>query len=308
MPAEKTRQTSVKSFLCGYIREAEEMLDPYHIPDEKCVHDVRVLLKKARASLKLLEALFDVKSFEREYAALREAGKLMGSWRESSVNRKLLRGYKKKYPDIFADLEGNEKIEALMAAVAKDNLPGQNTGKELEKIISLLHKSLYRIRFHRLEEESDGQLFSGFTVSYEIVSAYYMNARFSPKNSNLHNFRKKTKDFLYQLFYFREPDPQSVRRLEKKVESLARLLGKYNDNAVLLGAIGHRFNTGKSPDCLDLLAVRIKQEQDRYLNKIWPLAFSLFRPGLKPGDLPGLRNWVVSDPGQAISKDQERKE
>lgn len=175
----------------------------------------------------------------------------MGSWRESSVNRKLLRGYKKKYPDIFADLEGNEKIEALMAAVAKDNVPGQNTGKELEKIISLLHKSLYRIRFHRLEEESDGQLFSGFTVSYEIVSAYYMNARFNPKSSNLHNFRKKTKDFLYQLFYFREPDPQSVRRLEKKLNRWPGFLENTTTMPFCLG----QSDTGSIPESLPTVSI-----------------------------------------------------
>jgi len=300
MLTEKTKKATVKSSLCEYIREAEEMLDPSLIPDEKCVHDVRVLLKKARASLKLLEALFDIKSYEREYAALREAGRLMGSWRESSVNRKLLKGYKKKYPEIFVSLADNEKISGILAGMEKDRLHGQDSGNELERIISILHRSLYRIRFHRLDEGTNGLVFSGLTRSFDTVSAYYMNARLNPKSRNLHNFRKKNKDLLYQLYFFREPDPQAVRRLEKKVESLARLLGKYNDNAVLLETIGYRFSPGKIPDSLDLLAVRIKQEQDGYLNKIWPLAFSLFRPGQKPGDLPGLKDGFAADPGQII--------
>lgn len=114
MLTEKTKKATVKSSLCEYIREAEEMLDPSLIPDEKCVHDVRVLLKKARASLKLLEALFDIKSYEREYAALREAGRLMGSWRESSVNRKLLKGYKKSILKFLLVLQIMRRFPAFL--------------------------------------------------------------------------------------------------------------------------------------------------------------------------------------------------
>jgi hypothetical protein len=43
----------IKPELCGYIRDAQLMLDPGKVPGEKTVHDVRVLMKKSRASTSL---------------------------------------------------------------------------------------------------------------------------------------------------------------------------------------------------------------------------------------------------------------
>ena len=43
----------VKPALSGYIRDARLMLKQDSIPDDKVVHDVRVLMKKSRALTKI---------------------------------------------------------------------------------------------------------------------------------------------------------------------------------------------------------------------------------------------------------------
>ena len=60
------KPVDIKPVLCGYIMEAQQMLSP-GVPDEKVIHDVRVLMKKSRASIKLLKTQMDVESFNREY-------------------------------------------------------------------------------------------------------------------------------------------------------------------------------------------------------------------------------------------------
>jgi len=45
----------VKPALSGYVREAESLLDMSVMPSDKVVHDVRVLMKKSRAAMRLSE-------------------------------------------------------------------------------------------------------------------------------------------------------------------------------------------------------------------------------------------------------------
>ncbi len=46
----------IKPALAGYIRESQILLKKSVIPDEKTVHDIRVLMKKSRALLKLVSS------------------------------------------------------------------------------------------------------------------------------------------------------------------------------------------------------------------------------------------------------------
>ncbi len=69
------------------------------------IHDVRVLMKKSRATLKLLKSQIDEESFNKEYSALEGSGKNDETWRETSVHRKTLKDLKKRYPEMFSHLD-----------------------------------------------------------------------------------------------------------------------------------------------------------------------------------------------------------
>ena len=70
-PAGYTATTDFKPVLCGYIIDSQSMIHPGRLPGQRVVHDVRVLMKKARAAIKLLKSIIDENSFRREYGALR---------------------------------------------------------------------------------------------------------------------------------------------------------------------------------------------------------------------------------------------
>ena len=90
--------TGFKPVLCGYIEEALSMIQPGKLPGQIVVHDVRVLMKKSRAAIKLIGSSMDEQSFRREYNAFRETGRMMSTWRESTVHRKLLWDFRKRHP------------------------------------------------------------------------------------------------------------------------------------------------------------------------------------------------------------------
>lgn len=292
MPDDSVIVKEIKPALTGYLDEARNMLDPVRMPDEKVVHDVRVLMKKSRAAIKLLKTQIDKPHFNREYLTYREVGRLMRSWRETSVHRKLLKDLKKKYPRIFLHLKDNEKINRLMGREINKTGPSPAMKKNLENILHLLHNSLYRLRFMSLNDKDQVMIFNELERTYQYVSDCYLRARNYPKSVNLHEFRKKTKDFLYQLSFFSILNPKRVKSLEKRLELMGQSLGKYNDHAVLIKTLGYRFPSKEKNTSVDELILIVKQEQDKYLSKVWPSAYRIFRPGRKLTDLLGLKTTV----------------
>ena len=291
MPFNNKILTDIKPVLCGYLSEAQNLLDPSVLPNEKVIHDVRVLMKKSRAAVRLLKPLMDEASFKREYLTFRNIGRLMSTWRENSVHRKLLKDIKKRFPELFSHLKDNEKINRLLGKQSVVSEPSKEMSDDLATIVELLRRSSFRLRFRQLDIHDQNLIKAELEKTFDKVSDCYLKARNYPKNINLHEFRKKTKDFLYQLFFFRLVDPRAIRNLEKRLESLGQNLGKYNDYAVLINTIGYRYPSGENNSAIDELIVIVKQEQDKSLLKIWPPAYRIFRPGKKLANLPGFRTY-----------------
>lgn len=292
-PADNVISIDIKPVLCGYLAEAQILLDSSVVPTEKVIHDVRVLMKKSRASVRLLKPLMDEASFNREYLTFRNIGRLMRTWRETSVHRKLLKDLKKRYPDLFSHLKDNEKINRLLAKQSIISEPSKEMSNDLAKIIELLRRSAFRLRFQALEILDQNLILAEIEKTFDIVSHCFLKARNYPKNINLHVFRKKTKDLLFQLFFFRPIDPRIISNLEKRLESLGQDLGKYNDYAGLINTLGYRYPSGENNSAIDDLILIVKQEQDKYLIKIWPSAYRIFRPGKKLAAIQGLKVSVI---------------
>ena len=271
----------IKPVLSGYLREAQYILSPSKSPDDKVIHDVRVLMKKSRATLKLVITQVDQEIFAREYNALREVGRVMRTWRETSVYRKTLKDLKKNNPDVFSMLAENEQLGALMNKAEPSPELTENQQNDLVKIRGLLHRSESRIRFFKMDGLEPRILLQELEKTYDIVVNDYLNCRNNPKTVNLHEFRKKAKDFLYQLYFFRPFNPPVVKSLEKKLDTLTQNLGKYNDLAQIIRTIGYKYGNSGNPVALDELIVIIRNIQDRYLLKVWPQAYKTFCPGQK---------------------------
>jgi CHAD domain-containing protein len=293
MTEDNFKLKEIKPALCGYIMEAQLMLDPDVVSDERVIHDVRVLMKKSRASMKLLKTQMDEASLNREYFTFREVGRIMSTWRENSVHLKLLKDLKRRFPELFFHLKDNEKINLLLSRKEIITEPSLEIKDGLKKIIDLLHKSGYRLRFRSMNNLDPKLIAVELEKTFDTVSTCFLKARNYPKSVNLHEFRKKTKDFLYQLSFFRPLDPKAIKGLEKRLESLGQNLGKYNDYVGLIKSLGYRYPSEEKSTEIDELIVIIKQDQDKYLLKVWPSAFRIFRPGKKLANLPGFKVPVI---------------
>jgi CHAD domain-containing protein len=283
----------IKPALAGYIRESQVMLKESGITHEKTVHDVRVLMKKSRAVLKLAAPQLDKESVTRDITALREVGRIMRSMRETSVQRKTLKEFRKKYPDIFSRLNENKVLESLLekhAMVTDQSEAMQTAGGQIDSIIS---KTGYRIRFQSMSTINPQLLIKELESTYTMVADIYLLCRNNPREAMLHRLRKKTKDFLYQLYIFRPLNPTVIKALEKKLDIMAQNLGKFNDIAQIIKALDYKYSEGSNTPAMDELIIRLREAQDKYIAKVWPAAFQVFCPGQKLVNILGFRLLVI---------------
>jgi CHAD domain-containing protein len=283
----------IKPVLSGYIREAQSLLKISACPDERVVHDVRVLMKKTRAVLKLAGPQLDKELYARDSIAFREVGRIMCSWRETSVLRKTLKELKKEYPDIFSRLLDYEKLAVLLKKPEPVTEPSDDAKNGLKQIDELLKKAGFRIRFQTMNNLDPQILLKELEITYLRVVDTYLTCRNNLKQENLHEFRKKAKDFLYQLYFFRPLNTAVVKSLEKKLDTMTQNLGKYNDLNQLIQALGYKYDHSLDLPALDELVIKIREEQDKYIAKVWPIAYKIFCPGQKLINVLGFKLLII---------------
>jgi CHAD domain-containing protein len=293
MEPDYVKLKEIKPALSGFIRASRALLKRSELPDEKAIHDVRVLMKKSRALVKLTISQQDNIYFDRNISSLKEVGTIMCSWRETSVQRKLLKSFQRKYPDIFFQLRENSRLTHLL----EKNEPVTGSPEELkialEKIDDLLSKTNYRVRFQSMKSADPQLLLKELDKSFTMIKDIYLLCRNNPKPALMHKFRKKAKDFLYQLVIFRPLNPSVVKALEKKLDSMTQNLGKFNDLTQIIKALGYRYREDSNMPAMDELAVRFREAQDKHLSKVWPAAYQVFCPGQKLVNILGFKLLVI---------------
>lgn len=289
MVTELPQIRDIKPALASYIRDALTLLRTEPVPGETAVHDVRVLMKKCRAAMKLVSSQTDEETYEREYQVFRETSRVLATFRDTTVHRKTLKELRKNHPRVFAALQGEEKLAILMKRQLLPGEPPPAVKADLSRIIVMLDKAGYRLRFRNMEKLDSELLYKEIEGTYNKLRIRYLTCRNNPKAEYLHEFRKRAKDFLYQLWFFRPVNPAHIKSLEKRLDTLTQNLGRYNDLTQLIRALGYRYSPGGDTPEMDELIVLIRQAQDRYLARSWPSAYRIFYPAREFRELIGIK-------------------
>ena len=293
MELDYVKLKQIKPAISGYIRKSQILLKKSGIPDENAVHDIRVLMKKSRALLKLAAPQLDKTYFERNITELREAGRIMSNWREASVQRRIIKDLKKENADLFSMHSENRVLTFLQERQKTPNEVVEDINKAVEQINSLLNKTGFRIRFEPMNMIEPKLLIKELEKSYIEISDLYLCCRNNPKPSKLHKLRRKSKDFLYQLLIFRPLNPIVIKALEKKLDRMTQDLGKFNDLAQLIQSSGYFYKMEDNDPAVDELIVKVREKQDKYLSKVWPVAYKIFCPGQNLVNILGFKLLVI---------------
>ncbi|HEX2921076.1 MAG TPA: CHAD domain-containing protein [Bacteroidales bacterium] len=291
MEKEYIRLKEIKPELADYLNSSLRIINYSQPIDSKEVHDLRVLLKKARAVLKLIASQVIPDYNVKDITSLREASKLMSDWRDNSVLRKILKDLRKEYPSLFGRLVNNEIINKLSVKNNETSIP-LDADLTIAKIKELVHKTSYRIRFQNADAFDPNILLSELEKTYADAVKRFVFCRNDPTEKKLHAFRKKSKEFLYQVFFFRPLNNRAIKDLEDKLTGMTRNLGKLVDLFQLLKALDYKYYE-VNPIELDELVVRIRERQDEHLRKVWPVASKIFCPGRKLASVLGYKTLII---------------
>ena len=204
MPAKDPRQAKdIKASILSHISDSLVLLSQQPLPDDAAIHDIRVMMKKQRAAVRLARPLLEEAVYNREYLAGRETGRILSTWRETAVLRKTIKVLKKENPGLFLKLWDNEKIQNLLRKPYSTWAEAGVQAQAVADVTAQLNKARYRLRFVGLKEPDIRLLLGELDISYRSATAAYLLCRNNTKPRLLHEFRKKCKTFMFQLCYFR---------------------------------------------------------------------------------------------------------
>ena len=276
---------AVKPAMTRYLLRSALLLGQQLLPGDEAVHDVRVYMKRLRATLKLVKPCLDERSYRREYDAARNAGLLLADWRDTAVLRSTMKTLKKESPELFDLLSSEPKASGLFAGADLSWEEAAARKKRAAGLAEQMKKAAGRIRFLSLADPDPSLMAGSLEESYREACRAYITCRNRPKPRLIHDFRKKSKTFLYQLRYFRPLNPPAVKSIETKIDRLTEVLGRYNDLGEVIRVTGYVFGEPGNTPVMDLLWVLVKDMQDRQLLKVWVISRDIFRPGSSLRDL-----------------------
>jgi CHAD domain-containing protein len=195
-------------------------------PDEEAIHAARRHIKKARATLRLLDGDVRSRSRARCENGLRAAGRALAPCRDAAVLLRTIDALARARPPQAAAgaLQGLREAWQTEGAAQPDT-------KGLEAARAALHES-----GATLTGPASGDfdtLARGFATTYRAGRRALERALRNPDAGRLHALRRQLKHHLYQLRLLRPLWPGPLGAWHAQADRAAELLGLHHDCAVL---------------------------------------------------------------------------
>ena len=202
--------------------------DEYADPIE-AVHEARKDMKKLRATLKLVRPLIGDKTYARENARFRDAGRALSDVRDAQVRAHTIDALAKRFPDdpppggwwtlralLVGDASGNGALEALREQVSDE-----------------IERGNQAIEDWPLGANGFELLRPGLKRAYSRGRRRFRDARQEPSDEALHEWRKRSKDLWYHLRLVRRAWPEVMTTTADEAHELSDRLGDDHDLVVL---------------------------------------------------------------------------
>lgn len=211
-------------------RELSKAVDALTQPRRpaESVHVARKHVKKVRALLRLVRKRTGSKFFLSENKALRELGRQLSTVRDAQVVLAVLNGLREtatRQPELGALKTLHEQLTQSNVGAASLDL----SAKAARDRASEFKRCRLRVKRWPLKKLIWSDLAAALARSYQRSQRAL--ARYDARRTlpNLHEWRKRTKDFWYQLMMLESLLPRSLRRLATVVESLTEAQGEAHD-------------------------------------------------------------------------------
>lgn len=211
------------------------------------IHEARKAIKRTRTLLRLLAGELGAKRRKREDRILRECARSLAAARDSEVMLTRLDAIVDRHPRRLA---GKSSIAMLrLRLLAEREVARRDAGRTSaarEEALEQLRLARERARGWPLGE-GDFELVAGDVKAiYRDGRRSFRVARRSTATATVHDWRKRVKDLRYAAEMLTPEDPKSakdlkyMRRLARRADRLAELLGEEHDLALLAARVRER--------------------------------------------------------------------
>ncbi len=201
------------------------------------VHEVRLDLKRARATLRLLRESIGEEAYRRENLCMRDAARPLTTVRDANVLLTTLRRV-----DPAAQAEQKQDFVRQLSRVlrrerraARQCLMHKDVAASAASLVAVKRR-LQGVPQARLDRASLG---TGVKRAYESGRKAFAQVRKRPTDESLHEWRKQTKYLANQLEIVLPLRPKRLTESCKRSSRLAERLGEDHDLALLGGKIFH---------------------------------------------------------------------
>ena len=270
IPADTSVEHAVRRIAAAQLDRATAALSGPAADAPATVHDVRKTVKKLRGLVRLARPGF--KDYERENATLRGVGQSLTQLRDSDVMRQTL-----------ADLaDGADAFPAMAAALDAHSATLRDpaaTARAIAVARDALAEVAARVPHWRIRGHGFATPARALARSHAAARAAMARLSETSADEDLHEWRKRAKDVLYQMQLIEPLWPATLSVRVREADRLTELLGQANDIAVLMQRAAA---TALPADEAMHLSTRAGQRQSQLLGKALPLGRRLFAGEPKP--------------------------
>ncbi len=198
--------------------------------DLESVHEARKHIKKLRALLRLIRGKLGYKNYHRQTTILREVAHRLSDVRDATIQLKTLASLYRRHSSQFSKKEFF-RLKKIFSGMQRKQLHALKASKGHNKT-----------KFKRVEHEIARWKIRGIKkpdlqLGIENAQHRFMEAcqkaKSAPDDKTIHEWRKRTKDLLYESGFLENLKPKFHFRAVKWLKKLAKHLGDAHDLAVL---------------------------------------------------------------------------
>jgi len=204
-----------------------------HEPTDELIHEGRLLIKRARALLWFARPALALSTYARARARLRTAAGLLADQRDLAVTQATL--------EQLAREASNTRDRAALAQIFRSivrnspvgEAPKKTLRQALQKAVKVLLQSVDKIKRSATDRAAWPSPSERMAEAFRAMREAGKKARHTGKDTDFHEWRKKSKRLLYQLELTRSEPGRRMARAMKRIEKLQDNLGAYHDAVVV---------------------------------------------------------------------------
>jgi CHAD domain-containing protein len=228
---------------------------------DEFVHEARKELKKIRATLRLARDGLGDKARRKLDRHFKKAGQALAGLRDAKV----LMSTATKFHIDHRSRRAAVAVSKLRTHLAPQQPRSMRNRPEFEECLaSVRDAQAENISWRGIRWRDLGD---SLTRTCKLGQDAFEDAKKNPSPEKLHEWRKRSKDLLYQLSILKPARPRPISRLIRRLKRLTEKLGDYHDLVMFDGAIKNANLNANEKEILEamILAHRNKLSQNAFL-------------------------------------------